>query len=83
MEQSFDADGMKRTSLDRDWDALIDLCRQEAELKESAAHPKLLAHVSREIDRVARSLGFSDEHIRRREFRAEKSQGRIVRLLTD
>ena len=74
---------MKRTSLDRDWDALIELCRQEAELKESSAHPKLLAHISREIERAARGLGFGDEHIRRREFRAEKSHGRIVRLLTD
>ena len=74
---------MKRTSLDRDWDALIELCRQETELQESSAHPKLLAHISREIERTARVLGFSDEHIRRREFRAEKSQGRIVRLLTD
>jgi hypothetical protein len=74
---------MRRTPLDRDWDALIELCRQETELTESAAHPKLLAHVSREIERAAQRLGFRIDQIQRREFRAEKEGGRIVRLLTD
>ena len=82
-EREFPAAMMRRTALDRDWDALMELCRQETELKESAGHPKLLAHLSREIARAARKLGFSEDHIQRREFRAEKEEGRVIRLLTD
>ena len=73
---------MHRSVLDRQWDDLIALCRHEAKLKESTAHPKLLALVSREIERAARDLGFGEEQIRLREFRAEKERGHVVRLFT-
>jgi len=73
---------MHRTALDRQWDDLIALCRHEAELKRSTTHTKLLAFLSREIERAARDLGFGEEQIRLREFRAEKERGHVVRLFT-
>ena len=73
---------MRRTALDREWDALMSLCRQETELKHAATHPKLVALISREIERAARRLGFGDDQIEKREFRAEKEQGHVIRLLT-
>jgi hypothetical protein len=73
---------MSRSALDREWDDLMALCRREADLKRSAEHPKLLRLVSRQIDIAAQTLGFGDEEIRLREFRAEKEHGRVVRILT-
>jgi hypothetical protein len=73
---------MPRSALDREWDDLMALCRREADLKRSGEHPKLLRLVSRQIDIAARTLGFGDAEIRRREFRAEKEHGRVVRILT-
>jgi hypothetical protein len=72
---------MPRSALDREWDDLMALCRREADLKRSAEHPKLLRLISRQIDIAARTLGFGDEEIRLREFRAEKEHGRVVRIL--
>lgn len=73
---------MHRTPLDRQWDDLMALCRHEAELKRSTKHIKLLALLSREIERAARDLGFGEEQIQLREFRAEKEEGHVVRLFT-
>jgi hypothetical protein len=61
----------------------MELCRRETELKQSATHPRLLRLVSREIDIAARRLGFGEEEIRLREFRAEKEQGHVIRIITD
>jgi len=58
------------------------LCRREEDLKRSGEHPKLLRLIARQIDIAARTLGFGDDEIRRREFRAEKEHGRVVRILT-
>jgi hypothetical protein len=73
---------MQRSALDHKWDDLMTLCRREAELKRSATHPKLLRLLSRQIDIAARSLGFGEEEVRLREFRAEKEEGRVIRILT-
>jgi hypothetical protein len=73
---------MPRRALDRDWDDLMALCRREADLKRAAEHPKLLRLVSRQIDIAAQTLGFAEEEIRLREFRAEKEHGRVIRILT-
>ena len=72
---------MSLTMLDREWDSLMALCRHETELKQSGTHPKLLQLVSREIDRAATNLGFGENQIRHREFRAEKANGRVIRML--
>ena len=73
---------MPRSALDREWDDLMALCRREEDLRRSGEHPKLLRLISRHIDIAARTLGFGDDQIRRREFRAEKEHGRVVRILT-
>jgi hypothetical protein len=70
------------TPLDRQWDELMALCRQEAQLQEQN-HPKLLKLVRGQLDRLAREMGFSDHHIEKREFRAERKGRHIVRVATD
>ena len=72
---------MSQTVLDREWESLMALCRHETELKQSGTHPKLLQMVAREIDRAATKMGFGEAQIRRREFRAEKANGRVIGLL--
>jgi hypothetical protein len=74
---------MRETFLDKQWDALMELVRKEAELEKEDRHPRLARHVSAEIDRFARDLGFSEERIRRREFRAERDNGHIIRFMTE
>jgi len=70
------------TLLDRQWDALMALCRQEAKLQ-SENHPKLLSFVTRQLDELAREMGFTDRQIKTREFRAERRGRHIVRVATD
>jgi hypothetical protein len=72
---------MKRKLLDQQWDHLMDLCQREKELTD-ASHTKLLRLVSNEIDRLAAEMGFSPRQVIDREFRAERENGRIVRLIT-
>jgi hypothetical protein len=74
---------MKPSPLEKQWQDLMTLCKKEAELQEAANHPKLLKLVSREIDDLARQLGFSERKIVTREFRAERDGERIVRLVTE
>lgn len=71
---------MRPTPLDRQWEELMTLCRNEVALREDGTHPKLLKLVASQIDRAAASLGFSEEQIRQREFRADKENGHIVRV---
>jgi hypothetical protein len=70
------------TLLDRQWEDLMSLCKQEARLQ-TQNHPKLLAFVSRQIDQLAREMGFKDEQIKTREFRAERKGRHIIRVATD
>jgi hypothetical protein len=72
---------MKRKLLDEQWDHLMDLCRRERELAD-ADHAKLLRLVSKEIDQLAAEMGFTPRQVVDREFRAERENGRIVRLIT-
>jgi hypothetical protein len=74
---------MKPSPLEKQWQDLMTLCKKEAELQEAGNHPKLLKLVSREIDDLARQLGFSERKIVTREFRAERDGERIVRLVTE
>jgi hypothetical protein len=57
------------------------LCGKEKEFLAAQSHPKLVRLVSKEIDRVASELGFSEAQIRNREFRAERDGDHIIRLL--
>jgi hypothetical protein len=74
---------MRSTHLDRQWEALMALCRKEAELEREDKHPKLAKVVSDQLDQLARDLGFSEERIRQREFRAERDGPHIIRFLVD
>lgn len=60
----------------------MSLCKQEARLQ-TENHPRLLAFVSRQIDQLAREMGFKEEKIKTREFRAERRGKHIVRVGTD
>jgi hypothetical protein len=72
---------MRVTELDRKWQELMSLCGKEKEFLAAQSHPKLVRLVSKEIDRVASELGFSEAQIRNREFRAERDGDHIIRLL--
>lgn len=74
---------MKEHRLDRDWQDLMSLCDRESAYRNAGSHPKLLKYVSAQVDQRARGLGFSDRQIRSRDFRAERHDGHIIRLLTD
>ena len=59
------------------------LCGKEREYRASGGHPKLLKLVTEQINQLGQELGFSARQIETREFRAEKSNGRIVRIIAD
>jgi hypothetical protein len=70
------------TLLDRQWEELMALCRHEEQLQ-SQNHPKLLSFVGRQIEQLAREMGFKEKQIETREFRAERRGRHIVRVATD
>jgi hypothetical protein len=71
------------TTLDKSWQDLMSLCGMEKELRTTNRHPKLLRHVSDEIDRLASGMGFSARQIVSREFRAVKNGDHIVRVIIE
>lgn len=73
----------RQPELDRQWDELMALCAQEKDFKTGNRHPRLLKFVSPHIDELARSMGFSDRQILKREFRAERVDGHIARIITE
>jgi hypothetical protein len=74
---------MRPTNLDRQWEELIALCAKEQEFTREHRHPKLLMFLSSQINQLARQLGFREHQIQRREFRAVKEDGHVVRLLIE
>ena len=58
------------------------LCQREKEYFEQT-HRVLVKVVTRRIDELARQMGFSEAQIQGRNFRAEKSDGRITSIVTD
>lgn len=70
------------TPLDKQWEELMALCREEAQLQ-TESHPKLLQFVGRQIEQLAREMGFTSKQITTREFRAERHGRHIVRVATD
>ena len=73
---------MHVTPLEKQWEELMALCRQEAKLQ-AENHPKLLKFVGQQLERLASEMGFSDRQIGTREFRAERSGRHIVRVAID
>lgn len=72
---------MRPTALDRKWDELMTLCRNEEEFRRDGRHPKLVGFLAKQIDRLAKELGFGSDQIEQREFRAVKDGPHVVRLL--
>lgn len=68
--------------LDQRWAQLMALCRSEAQYRADGTHPKLLRHVTAQIDELAAEMGFSERSIATRDFRAERDGNRITRLIT-
>ena len=71
------------SELDRKWQELMDLCRQEAEYISANRHPKVIRLLTDQIGALAAELGFSDRQIRTRQFRSEKKNGRVVRMIVE
>jgi len=59
------------------------LCQREKEYLTEQTHRVLVKVVTRRIDELARQMGFSEAQIQGRNFRAEKSEGRITSIVTD
>jgi len=69
--------------LDRRWQDLMSMCTREQEYKTEHCHPKLLRFITQQIDQLAAEMGFSEEQIKRREFRASRDGGHISKVFTD
>lgn len=74
---------MKITPLDQQWQQLMALCESEASLRAKGHQARLLNLVASDIERLGREMGFSAQRIATREFRAERADGHIVRIVTD
>jgi hypothetical protein len=59
------------------------LCQREKEYLTDQTHRVLVKVVTRRIDELARQMGFSEAQIQGRNFRAEKSEGRITSIITE
>ena len=74
---------MKLTSLDRQWQQLMALCETETKFRAAAGYARLKKLVALEIDQLAGAMGFSPRRIATRDFRAEREDGHIVRILNE
>jgi hypothetical protein len=72
----------RRTELEKQWDELMFLCQREKEYLTEQTHRVLVKVLTRRIDDLARQMGFSDAQILGRNFRAEKTEGRISAIVT-
>jgi hypothetical protein len=73
----------RRTELEKQWDELMFLCQREKEYLAEQTHRVLVKVLTRRIDELARQMGFSEIQIQSRNFRAEKSDGRIASIVTE
>jgi len=74
---------MKITPLDLQWQQLMALCENEASFRAKGHHARLLKLIGSDIDRLAHDMGFSERRIATRDFRAERANGHIVRVVND
>jgi uncharacterized protein YqgV (UPF0045/DUF77 family) len=73
----------RHTQLERQWDELMFLCRREKEYLADQTHRVLVKVLTRRIDELAREMGFGEAQIQGRNFRAEKTDGRITAIVTE
>lgn len=74
---------MKITPLDLQWQQLMALCESEVSLRAKGHQARLMNLVAADIERLALEMGFSEKRIATREFRAERANGHIVRIVND
>ncbi len=74
---------MRITPLDRQWQQLMALCENEASFRATGHHARLLKLIATDIERLAHDMGFSARRIATRDFRAERANGHIVRIVAD
>jgi hypothetical protein len=73
----------RRTPLETQWDELMFLCQREKEYLADQTHRVLVKVVTRRIDELALQMGFSEVQIQGRNFRADKTDGRITSIVTE
>ena len=75
--------GPRRTELERKWDELMFLCQRENEYLTEQTHRVLAKVLTQRIDDLARQMGFSETQIEKRNFRADKTDGRITAIVIE
>jgi hypothetical protein len=73
----------RQAEIDRNWHDLMSMCKREQEYKAEHRHPKLLRFITQQIDKLAADMGFSEQQIKSREFRAAKDGERISKIFID
>jgi len=73
----------KLTLLDKQWQELMALCAEEAKHRADGGHPKLLRLIGSRIDDLATEMGFSEQRIATRDFRAERRGDHIAGIIAD
>jgi hypothetical protein len=71
----------KLTELDKQWRELMSLCASEEKFRAEGGHPRLSKFISKQIDQLAREMGFTERTIVTRDFRAERDGDRIVKII--
>jgi hypothetical protein len=73
----------KLTTLDTQWQRLMDLCEKEVQFRREGGHPRLLKLLASDITQLAAEMGFSASRIATRDFRAERQGNHIVGIIVD
>jgi len=71
------------TALDKQWRELMSLCASEEKFRTEGGHPRLSKLIARQIDELAREMGFRERTIVTRDFRAERAGDHIVRIIAE
>jgi hypothetical protein len=84
VESKLEPTAMARiTTLDKQWDQLMSLCRNEEKFRREGGHARLLKLIVADIEELATRMGFSAARIATRDFRAERDGDHIVRIIAD
>ena len=73
----------RRTDLEKQWDELMFLCQREKEYLTEQTHRVLVKVLTKRIDELSRQMGFSEKQIQGRNFRADRTDGRITTIVTE
>ena len=72
-----------QTLLEQQWDELMLLCQREKEYLGAQTHRVLVKVLTRRIDELARQMGFREAQIQNRNFRADRTDGRVTSIVTE